>query len=310
MIEFKHEPIMLHECIENLDIKPNGIYVDGTIGGAGHSSEIVKRLSKEGRLIGIDRDKEALETSKKRLKDYTNVQYVWGRHEDIKTHINDLGIDKVDGILLDLGVSSYQIDEVSRGFSYTKNAKLDMRMNKNQELTAMEVINQYEQSALEKIFFEYGEERFSKKIASKIVRERKTQLIETTYQLADLIRSCVPNKIAIDSLKRIFQAVRIEVNGELKELEKAIVDSIQILNEGGRICIITFHSLEDRIVKNTFVEMQGVCKCPKDFPKCVCGVVHYGKIITRKPIVPTSEEQEKNPRSKSAKLRVFEKGSI
>lgn len=310
MIEFKHEPIMLKECIENLNIKPNGIYVDGTIGGAGHSSEIVKKLSKEGLLIGIDRDTEALEASKKRLKEYENVKYVWGKHENIKKHINNFGIEKVDGILLDLGVSSYQIDEASRGFSYTKNAKLDMRMNKEQDLTAMEVVNNYKQSDLEKVFFEYGEERFSKKIASRIVRERENKKIETTYELADLIRSCVPNKIAIDSLKRIFQALRIEVNGELKELEKAIKDSIDILNEGGRICIITFHSLEDRIVKNTYIEMQGVCKCPKDFPKCVCGVVHHGKIITRKPIVPTEEEQERNPRSKSAKLRVFEKGNI
>ncbi|MBQ9315020.1 MAG: 16S rRNA (cytosine(1402)-N(4))-methyltransferase RsmH [Clostridia bacterium] len=309
-MEFKHEPIMLKECIENLNIKPNGIYVDGTIGGAGHSSEIVKKLSKEGLLIGIDRDTEALEASKKRLKEYENVKYVWGKHENIKKHINNFGIEKVDGILLDLGVSSYQIDEASRGFSYTKNAKLDMRMNKEQDLTAMEVVNNYKQSDLEKVFFEYGEERFSKKIASRIVRERENKKIETTYELADLIRSCVPNKIAIDSLKRIFQALRIEVNGELKELEKAIKDSIDILNEGGRICIITFHSLEDRIVKNTYIEMQGVCKCPKDFPKCVCGVVHHGKIITRKPIVPTEEEQERNPRSKSAKLRVFEKGNI
>ena len=307
MIEFKHEPIMLNECIENLNIKPDGIYVDGTIGGAGHSSEIVKKLSKEGLLIGIDRDKEALEASKKRLEDFENVKYVWGKHEDIKTHVNDLGIEKVDGILLDLGVSSYQIDEVSRGFSYTKDAQLDMRMNKEQELTAMEVVNCYKQSELEKIFFEYGEEKFSKKIAARISRERENRKIETTYQLADLIRSCVPNKTTVDSLKRIFQALRIEVNGELKELEKTVRDSITILNEGGRICIITFHSLEDRIVKNTFIEMQGVCKCPKDFPKCVCGVVHYGKIITRKPIVPSQEELGKNPRSKSAKLRVFEK---
>lgn len=309
MIEFKHEPIMLDECMDNLNIKPNGIYVDGTLGGAGHSSEILKRLSKDGMLIGIDRDTEALEASKKRLKDYTNVKYVWGRHEDIKEHVKNLGIEKVDGILFDLGVSSYQIDEVSRGFSYTKDAKLDMRMNKEQELTARDIVNDYKQTDLERIFFEYGEDKFSKKIASKIVKERTKKTVETTYELADIIRSSVPNKTAIDSLKRIFQALRIEVNGELKELEKAIRDSIGILNEGGRICIITFHSLEDRIVKNTFIDMQGVCKCPKDFPKCVCGVVHYGKIITRKPIVPTEAEQERNPRSKSAKLRVFEKGN-
>lgn len=308
MIEFKHEPIMLRECIEQLKIQPSGIYVDGTIGGAGHSSEIVKRLSTEGLLIGIDRDTEALKASQKRLQEYTNVKYIWGRHEDIKAHLQTLGIEKVDGILLDLGVSSYQIDEASRGFSYTKEAKLDMRMNREQSLTAEEVVNQYSQEELEKIFVEYGEEKFSKKIAAKLVKARTEKRIETTYELADIIRSAV-GKNAVDSFKRIFQALRIEVNGELKELEKAIIDSIHLLKDGGRICIITFHSLEDRIVKNTFVEMQGVCKCPKDFPKCVCGVVHYGKIITKKPIVPSEEERERNPRSQSAKLRVFEKMS-
>ena len=308
-MEFKHEPIMLNECIENLNIKPNGIYVDGTMGGAGHSSQIVSRLTKEGLLIGIDRDKEALEASQKRLKDFDNVKYIWGRHEDIKEHISNIGIEKVDGILLDLGVSSYQIDEASRGFSYTKDAKLDMRMNKEQDLTAMEIINSYSEDELEKIFHEYGEEKFSRKIANKIINIRKTKKIETTYELDDIVRNVVPGKGTVDSLKRIFQALRIEVNGELKELEKAIRDGVDILNDNGRICIITFHSLEDRIVKNTFIDLQGVCKCPKDFPKCVCGVKSYGKIITKKPIIPSEEEQERNPRSKSAKLRVFEKHS-
>lgn len=306
-MEFKHIPIMLNECIENLNIKPNGIYVDGTLGGAGHSSEIVKRLSSDGLLIGIDRDTEALEASKKRLSSYNNVKYVWGRHEEIKRHVNELGIEKVDGILLDLGVSSYQIDEASRGFSYTKNAELDMRMNKEQDLTASDVVNSYSESDLERIFFEYGEEKFSKKIANRIIKCRETEQIKTTYELADLIRSCVPNKVAIDSLKRIFQALRIEVNGELKELRKAIYDGVEILNDGGRICVITFHSLEDRIIKNAFIDLQGVCKCPKDFPKCVCGMKSYGKIITKKPLVASNEEQEINSRSKSAKLRVFER---
>lgn len=306
-MEFKHIPIMLNECIENLNIKPNGIYVDGTLGGAGHSSEIVKRLSSDGLLIGIDRDTEALEASKKRLSSYNNVKYVWGRHEEIKRHVNELGIEKVDGILLDLGVSSYQIDEASRGFSYTKNAELDMRMNKEQDLTASDVVNSYSESDLERIFFEYGEEKFSKKIANRIIKCRETEQINTTYELADLIRSCVPNKVAIDSLKRIFQALRIEVNGELKELRKAIYDGVEILNDGGRICVITFHSLEDRIIKNAFIDLQGVCKCPKDFPKCVCGMKSYGKIITKKPLVASNEEQEINSRSKSAKLRVFER---
>lgn len=305
-MEFKHEPIMLKECIENLSIKANGIYVDGTMGGAGHSSEIVKNLSEDGLLIGIDRDTEALEASKKRLEKFSNVKYVWGRHEDIKEHLKELGISKVDGILLDLGVSSYQIDEASRGFSYTKDAPLDMRMNQEQSLSAYEIINDYSVDDLEKIFSEYGEEKFSKKIAKKIELQRKIKKIETTYELADIVRVAVP-KNTVDSLKRIFQALRIEVNCELKELEKAIRDFIDILNDGGRICIITFHSLEDRIVKNTFIDLQGVCKCPKDFPKCVCGVKSYGKIITRKPIIPSLEEQERNNRSKSAKLRVFEK---
>lgn len=305
-MEFKHEPIMLNECIENLNINPDGIYVDGTIGGAGHSSKIVSHLSPKGVLIGIDRDTDALNASKKRLSDYPNVKYVWGRHEDIKSHVENLGIDKVDGILLDLGVSSYQIDEGARGFSYTKDASLDMRMNKEQELTAETIVNKYSEAELTKIFLEYGEEKFSKKIASKIVRSREEKPIKTTYELADIIRSVI-GKNTIDSLKRIFQALRIEVNGELKELEKAIRDGVEILNDGGRFCIITFHSLEDRIVKNTFADLQGICKCPKDFPKCVCGVKSFGKVITKKPIVPSEDEQENNPRSKSAKLRVFEK---
>ncbi len=306
-MEFKHIPIMLNECIENLNIKPDGIYVDGTLGGAGHSSEIIKHLSSKGLLIGIDRDTDALSASKKRLSNYDNVKYVWGRHEDIKEHINSLGIEKVDGILLDLGVSSYQIDEASRGFSYTKDAPLDMRMNKEQDLTAKHIVNSYSESDLEKVFTEYGEEKFSKKIANKIAKARELNKINTTYELADIIRSCVPNKTTVDSLKRVFQALRIEVNGELKELRKAIYNGVEILNDGGRICVITFHSLEDRIIKNAFVDLQGVCKCPKDFPKCVCGYKSYGKIITKKPLVASIEEQEINSRSKSAKLRVFER---
>ena len=302
-MEFKHEPIMLNECIENLNIKPDGIYVDGTIGGAGHSSKIVSKLSGKGLLIGIDRDEEALAASQKRLKDFSNVKYVWGRHEDIKEHVNSLGID---GILLALGVSSYQIDEATRGFSYTKDAMLDMRMNKEQELTAKEIVNSYSIQDLEKIFFEYGEEKFSKKIASKIAREREERVINTTYELADIIRSAVP-KNTVDSLKRIFQALRIEVNGELKELEKAITSGIDILNDGGRICIITFHSLEDRIVKTIFKKNENPCTCPSDFPVCVCGKESKGKVITRKPILPGEEELRENSRSKSAKLRVFER---
>lgn len=304
-MEFKHQPIMLNECIENLNIKKDGIYVDGTMGGAGHSSKIVEKLE-NGLLIGIDRDLEALEASKKRLKDYENVKYVHGRHEDILEHLSALGIDRIDGVLLDLGISSYQIDEGARGFSYTKDAELDMRMDQTQELSAKDIVNGYSIEELEKIFFEYGEEKFSKRIAERIAQARKIKTIETTYELADIVRSAVP-KDAVNSFKRIFQALRIEVNGELKELKKAILDIASVLNDGGRICIITFHSLEDRIVKETFLELQGKCTCPKDFPKCVCGFKSYGKVITRKPIVPTEQEIEENPRSKSAKLRVFER---
>lgn len=305
-MEFKHEPIMLKECLENLNIKPDGIYVDGTIGGAGHSSRIIERLDENGILIGIDRDEEALNVCKERLSNYKNVRFVWGRHEDIKQHVNGLDIPKVDGILLDLGVSSYQIDEPTRGFSYTKDAMLDMRMDASQGFTAKDIINNYRKEELEKIFFEYGEEKFSKKIVAKILEARKEKEISTTYELADIIRSAV-GKNAVDSFKRIFQALRIEVNGELKELKKAISDGIELLNDGGRFCIITFHSLEDRIVKNAFAEAEGKCTCPKDFPMCVCGYKSLGKVITRKAIVPTDDEQEFNSRSRSAKLRVFER---
>ncbi len=304
-MEFKHEPIMLNECIENLSIKKDGIYVDGTIGGAGHSSRIIEKIE-GGLLIGVDRDLEAIAASKKRLEKYENVKFVHGKHEDIKEHVNGLGYEKVDGILLDLGVSSYQIDEGARGFSYTKDAPLDMRMDQSEGISAKDIVNTYSKEDLEKIFFEYGEEKFSRKIAEKILKAREEKEINTTYELADIIRAAVP-KNAIDSFKRIFQALRIEVNGELKELKKAICDSVSILNDGGRLCIITFHSLEDRIVKETFLELQGKCTCPKDFPKCVCGFKSYGKVITRKPIIPSESEQENNSRSRSAKLRVFER---
>ena len=304
-MEFKHEPIMLNECIENLNIKKDGIYVDGTMGGAGHSSKIVEKLD-GGLLIGTDRDQEAIEASKKRLAKYSNVKYVHGRHEDIISHLKSLGIEKVDGVLLDLGISSYQIDEGTRGFSYTKDAELDMRMDQSQELSAKDIVNNYDEHELEDIFRKYGEEKFSKRIAERIISERKVKEITTTYELADIVRRAVP-KDAVNSFKRIFQALRIEVNGELKELKKAILDIASVLNVGGRICIITFHSLEDRIVKEAFLELQGKCTCPKDFPKCVCGYKSYGKVITKKPIVPSDEEMERNPRSKSAKLRVFER---
>lgn len=305
-MEFKHEPIMLNECINYLNIKPSGKYVDGTIGGAGHSSKIIEKLNENGLLIGIDRDEEALTASKARLIKYPNVIYVWGKYEDIKNHLFENKINKVDGILLDLGVSSYQLDEASRGFSYTKNADLDMRMDKKQSLTAKKIINKYSQEDLERIFFNFGEERFSKRIVDKIIAYRLDKEISTTYELADIIRSAVPNN-AIDSFKRIFQALRIEVNEELMELNKTIKDCIDLLNDGGRLCIITFHSLEDRIIKNAFIEAEGRCTCPKDFPVCVCGFKSLGKILTKKPVVPNIDEQQNNTRSKSSKLRVFEK---
>lgn len=305
-MEFKHEPIMLKECIENLKIKKDGVYVDGTIGGAGHASKIVENLGPQGLLIGIDRDTEALKASQERLKNFENVRYVHGKHEDITSHVHRLGIECVDGILLDLGVSSYQIDEASRGFSYTKDAPLDMRMDRESGITAKEVVNGYSKEELEKILKEYGEEKFAGRIAEKIVTERVKKEIVTTYELADLIRS-VSHKDAIDSFKRVFQALRIEVNGELKDLRQTVIDCVNLLNDKGRLCIITFHSLEDRIVKEAMIELQGKCTCPKDFPKCVCGFKSYGKMITRKPIIPTPEEQERNSRSKSAKLRVFER---
>ena len=307
-MEFKHTPIMLNEVIENLNIKPNGIYVDGTMGGAGHSEAIVKKLNSEGLLVGIDRDQDALKASHERLKDFENVRYIWGKHEDIKDILEGMDIYKVDGILLDLGISSYQIDEAERGFSYTKDAPLDMRMNREQELSAYDVVNEYSKEDLANIFFKYGEENFSKRIADKIISKREQSPIKTTFELCDVIRSAVPKgKDAVDSFKRIFQAIRIEVNGELKDLEQTVRDAIYILNEGGRLCIITFHSLEDRIVKDAMLDMQGKCTCPKDFPVCVCGAISYGKVITRKPIIPNEAEMQDNPRSKSSKLRVFEK---
>lgn len=307
-MKFKHTPIMLEEVIENLNIKPDGVYVDGTMGGAGHSEAIVKKLSKEGLLVGIDRDKDALNASHERLERFENVRYVWGKHEDLKDILQGMDIYKVDGILLDLGLSSYQIDESSRGFSYTKDAPLDMRMNREQELTAEAVVNTYSKEDLENIFFKYGEENYSKRIASKIVEKRAEKIIETTSMLCDIIRSSIPKgKDPVDSFKRIFQAIRIEVNGELKDLEKTIQEGIEILNDGGRFCVLTFHSLEDRIVKNAFLDAQGKCTCPKDFPVCVCGAKSYGRVVTKKPIVPSLKEQEENTRSKSCKLRVFER---
>ena len=308
-MEFKHIPVLLNECIENLQIKPNGIYVDGTLGGAGHSLVIAKSLAKEGRLIGIDRDEEALNFAKQKLKEFNNVKYVKDNHDNIKNILLDLGMEKVDGILLDLGVSSYQLDEVNRGFSYINNAKLDMRMDKNQKITAQYVVNNYKEEELARIIYEYGEEKFSRRIAKNICEYRKIEPIDTTTKLVEIIEKSVPrfNKTNGHPAKRTFQAIRIEVNNEIEPLYNTIIDSIDCLKPGGRLCVITFHSLEDRAVKNAFINSEGRCTCPPDLPYCVCGKQEKGKIITKKPIIPTKEEMEQNSRSKSAKLRVFEK---
>lgn len=308
-MEFKHKPVMLKECIEGLKIKPEGIYVDGTLGGAGHSEEIVKQLSSEGKLVGIDRDEEALEAARKRLQCYKQVIYVHDNHDNIKKILENLEITQVDGILLDLGVSSYQLDERNRGFSYLGENRLDMRMDKTQKLTAEIVVNQYEEEKLANIIYEYGEERYSRQIAKNICKMRKEHLIETTKQLTEIIEKSIPKAKQKDGhpAKRTFQAIRIEVNDEIKPLYQTIKDCIDCLKEDGRLCVITFHSLEDRAVKKAFQEAKGKCTCPSDLPYCVCGAKSLGEIITKKPIIATKQELEENTRSKSAKLRIFEK---
>ena len=301
-MEFKHKSVLLDECIEGLNIKPDGIYVDGTLGGAGHSKEIVKKLSKKGLLIGIDRDEDA-------LKEFQNVKFVKDNHDNIKQILEDIGIEKVDGILLDLGVSSYQLDERNRGFSYMGENELDMRMDKSQELTAKIVVNTYNEEELANIIYEYSEERFSKQIARNICEYRKNKEIETTKQLVEIIEKSIPKSKQNDGhpAKRTFQAIRIEVNDEIKPLYKTVKDCIDVLNQKGRLCIITFHSLEDRAVKNAMIDAKGKCTCPGDLPYCVCGAKSLGNIITKKPIVASKKEQEENSRSKSAKLRIFER---
>ena len=307
-MKFEHKPVMLQECIEGLQIQKDGIYVDGTLGGAGHSKEILKRLSKEGMLIGIDRDEEALEAAKENLKEYSNVKYIHGNHDDIKEILEEIGIEQVDGILLDLGVSSYQLDEKNRGFSYLGENILDMRMDKTQKLTAKQVVNKYSEEELANIIYEYGEEKFSKRIAKNICEYRKNKEISTTKQLVEIIEKSVPrNKKEGHPAKRTFQAIRIEVNNEIKPLYDTVKKCIECLKPKGRLCIITFHSLEDRAVKNAYIEAKGKCTCPPDLPYCVCGFKSEGRIITKKPILPSNQEQDENSRAKSAKLRIFEK---
>ncbi len=300
---------MLKQCLEGLAIKPNGVYVDGTLGGAGHSREIVTRLSEKGRLIGIDRDEEALQAAKENLKEFQNVTYVHGNHDDIQEILQELQIDTVDGILLDLGVSSYQLDERNRGFSYLGENELDMRMDKSQPLTAKEVVNAYSEEALADILFQYGEERFAKAIARNIVKKRQEKEIVTTKELVDIIERSIPKAKQKDGhpAKRTFQAIRIEVNDEIRPLYDTIKKSIACLKPQGRLCVITFHSLEDRAVKEAFIEAQGKCTCPKELPYCVCHYTSLGNVITKKPIIAEEEEQQRNTRSRSAKLRIFER---
>lgn len=309
-MEFVHKPIMLTECINALNIKPDGIYVDGTVGGAGHSSEIAKRLDykKGGRLICLDRDKEAVAVATERLKPY-KVATVYNREfSELENVLCELGIEKVDGILLDLGVSSYQLDNAERGFSYRFNAPLDMRMG-DTDVTAKNVVNEYSEQELANILFKYSEEKFSRKIASAIVKAREEKPIETTFELAEIIKGAMPAAARREKnpCKRSFQAIRIEVNRELEQLESVLSAAPSKLSAGGRLAIITFHSLEDRMVKSVYKEWCKGCTCPKDFPVCVCGNTPKAKMIPSKAIEPSKEEQEENPRSKCAKLRVLER---
>ncbi|HAR84815.1 MAG: 16S rRNA (cytosine(1402)-N(4))-methyltransferase RsmH [Clostridium sulfidigenes] len=305
-MEFKHFSVMLEECIEMLDIKEDGIYVDCTLGGAGHSKEILKKLSPKGRLIGIDQDLDALKAAKEKLKDFNNVTYVHNNFYNIKDILESLGIEKVDGILMDLGVSSYQLDQGERGFSYMKEAALDMRMNREEAFSAYNVVNEYSEDELFRILRDFGEEKFSRRIASRIVEKRKVKPVETTLELVKIIDECIPAKFKREGghpAKRTFQGIRIEVNSELSILDRAIGDGIEALNKDGVMAIITFHSLEDRIVKNKFRDLVDPCKCPKDLPMCVCGKKPIIKLINKKPIEATKEELDNNSRSKSAKLR-------
>ena len=309
-MEFKHISVLLNECIEGLNIKEDGIYVDGTLGGAGHSSEIIKNLCERGRLIGIDQDKDALKAAKEKLKDYNNVTFVHSNFYNIENILHDLNIAGVDGILMDLGVSSYQLDNGERGFSYMQDAPLDMRMNRENSLSAYEVINSYSEEDLFRIIKDYGEEKFAKRIANFIINKRKEKNIESTLELVDVIKAASPAKARREGphpAKRTFQAIRIEVNKELEIIEKTIRDGVERLNVGGRMAIITFHSLEDRIVKTVYKNLANPCTCPSSFPVCVCNKKPIVKIITRKPIEASKEELDYNPRSRSAKLRIIEK---
>ena len=309
-MEFKHKSVLLNETIDGLNIKPDGIYVDGTLGGGGHAYEVCRRLGEKGSIVGIDQDAAAIEAASARLKDFgEKVTIVRSNYCDMKSKLHELGIDKVDGIVLDLGVSSYQLDTAERGFSYREDAPLDMRMDTRQKMTARDIVNDYTEADLYRVIRDYGEDKFAKNIAKHIVQARAVKPVETTAELSEIIRASIPMKFQKKSghpAKRTFQAIRIELNRELDVLRDSMDDMIDLLNPGGRLCIITFHSLEDRIVKSAFRKNENPCTCPPDFPVCVCGKKSKGSIITKKPILPSEEELEYNSRSKSAKLRIFE----
>lgn len=310
-MEFKHTSVLLEETIENLKINPNGIYVDGTLGGAGHAIEVCKRLSATGRFIGIDQDEDAIEAASNRLREYEDrVTIVRSNYCNMVEELKKRGITSVDGILLDLGVSSYQLDNVERGFTYRENAPLDMRMDQRQSRTASDIVNGYSENELYRIIRDYGEDKFAKNIAKHICIARQEHPIETTGELTEVIKRAIPMKVRAvggHPAKRTFQAIRIELNRELEVLQDSLDGMIDLLNDGGRLCVITFHSLEDRIVKTIFRKNEHPCTCPPEFPVCVCGKKPKGFVVTRKPIVPSVEELEHNTRSKSSKLRVFER---
>lgn len=310
-MEFAHIPVMLDECLEGLNIKADGIYVDGTVGGAGHSIEIVKRLSGNGRLICVDKDEDALKAAGERLAPYSDrVTFIHDDYKNLVAELDSIGVGKVDGILLDLGVSSYQLDNAERGFSYMKDAPLDMRMDRSQRISAYEVVNGYSESELARILFGYGEEKLARQIARNIIKARAEKPIETTLELAKIVEDTYPAKTRWKfghPAKRTFQAIRIEVNDELSSLGEAVTQMARRLEKGGRMAVITFHSLEDRIVKSAFKELSLACTCPPDFPVCVCGKVQEVELVNKKPIVASEGELEKNSRSQSAKLRVIEK---
>ncbi|MDD3360231.1 MAG: 16S rRNA (cytosine(1402)-N(4))-methyltransferase RsmH [Hespellia sp.] len=308
---FKHISVLLNETVDGLKVKPEGIYVDATLGGGGHACEVCKQLTGKGRFIGIDQDADAIAAASVRLGDFgERVTIIRSNYCEMKSKLHEIGIDKVDGIVLDLGVSSYQLDTAERGFSYRVDAPLDMRMDQRQEMTAKDIVNDYSEMDLFRVIRDYGEDKFAKNIAKHIVIEREKGAIETTGQLIEIIRHAIPMKVQKTTghpAKKTFQAIRIELNRELDVLRDSLDDMIEMLNPGGRICIITFHSLEDRIVKSSFRKNENPCICPSNFPTCVCGRVSKGIVVTRKPILPSEEEMEENSRSKSAKLRIFEK---